>query len=172
MIKVFGIEHVGMTVPDLDQAVEFFETVFGGVTVLSTGLVDVDDEFMLKRLGVRGGRRIEDIRVVRIGNGTNIELFRYRGEDRNPALRSNSETGAFHLAFQVEDANAAAVRLRAAGVDVLEGPTLIDSGPMEGLTWVYLRSPWGQFLEIVSTDGPLGYEREGGPKAWSPVDDS
>lgn len=169
MINVIGMEHVGITVPDLDQAVEFFETVFGGVTVLSTGLVDVDDDFMLKRLGVQGGRRIDDIRVVRIGNGTNLELFSYSGEDRDLPLKSNSETGGFHLAFQVDDAHAAADRLREAGVDVLEGPTLIDSGPMDGLTWLYLRTPWGQFLEIVSTDGPLGYESEGGPKAWSPL---
>ena len=169
MINVFGMEHVGMTVPDLDQAVEFLETVFGGVTVLSTGLVDVDDEFMLRRLGVQGGRRIEDIRVVRVGNGTNLELFKYSGEDRDLPLKSNSEPGGFHLAFLVDDANAAAARLREAGIDVLEGPTLIDSGPMDGLTWVYFRSPWGQFLELVSADGPLGYEREGGPKAWSPA---
>jgi hypothetical protein len=40
---------------------------------------------------------------------------------------------------------------------------------MNGLTWVYLRAPWGQFLEVVSTDGPLGYETAGGPKMWSPV---
>ncbi|MDE0210698.1 MAG: VOC family protein [Boseongicola sp.] len=169
MINVHGLEHVGLTVPDLEQAVEFFETVFGAVTVLSTGLVDVDDEFMIKSLGVPGDRRIQDIRVLRLGNGTNLELFQYSGEDRDAPLKRNSEPGACHLAFQVDDIEAAAARLREAGVDVLEGPTLIDSGPMEGLNWVYLRTPWGQFLELVSMDGPLGYEREGGPKAWSPV---
>ncbi|MCY1249811.1 2-epi-5-epi-valiolone epimerase [compost metagenome] len=76
--------------------------------------------------------------------------------------------GGFHLGFQVDDAVAAADRLREKGVDVLEGPTLIDAGPMKGLTWVYLRTPWGQFLELVSRSGPLGYEQDGGPTLWVP----
>ncbi len=168
MINVFGMQHIGFTVPDMDQAVEFFETVFGGVTVLSTGLIDVDDEFMDRKLGVPAGRRIKDIKVLRVANGTNLEIFEYSGEDNSGRLKLNSEPGGFHLAFEVEDAMAAAARLREGGVDVLEGPTYIDAGPMEGLTWVYLRTPWGQYLELVSMDGPLGYEREGGPKAWSP----
>jgi hypothetical protein len=40
---------------------------------------------------------------------------------------------------------------------------------MEGLTWCYLKAPWGQFLEIVSMDGPLGAERAGSPAQWSPA---
>jgi hypothetical protein len=39
---------------------------------------------------------------------------------------------------------------------------------MQGLTWVYLKTPWGQFLELVSATGPLGYERSDGPRMWSP----
>jgi hypothetical protein len=54
------------------------------------------------------------------------------------------------------------------GVDVLEGPTYVESGPMKGLTWVYLRAPLGQFLEMVSRSGPLGYEEAGGPTLWAP----
>ena len=46
MIKTYGMQHIGFTVPNMDQAVDFFETVFGGVTVLETGLIDVDNEFM------------------------------------------------------------------------------------------------------------------------------
>lgn len=169
-MHVHGMQHIGFTVPDIDQAVEFFESVFGGVTVLSTGLIDVDDAFMIRKLGVPGDRRIRDIKVLRVGRGTNLEIFEYENEPgADEPLKLNSQPGGFHLAFEVDDANAAADRLRESGVDVLDGPTFIDAGPMEGLTWVYLKAPWGQFLELVSMDGPLGYERDGGPKAWSPV---
>ena len=169
MIKTYGMQHIGFTVPNMDQAVDFFETVFGGVTVLETGLIDVDNEFMAAKLGVPGDRRIQNIKVLRVGNGTNLEIFQYSGEEVDEPLKRNSQLGGFHMAFEVDDANKAAERLREAGVDVLEGPTFIEEGPMEGLTWVYLRAPWGQFLELVSMDGPLGYEKDGGPKAWSPV---
>ena len=169
-MKVYGLQHVGFTVPDMDEAVDFFETVFGGVTVLSTGLIDVDDAYMRQRLGVPGNCRIEDIKVLRVGNGSNLEIFRYSG-DPDPAqtLKRNSQPGGFHLAFQVDDADAAAARLRAAGVDVLDGPNHVDAGPMAGLTWCYLRAPWGQYLEIVSMDGPLGHERDGSLAQWSPA---
>lgn len=169
-MKTFGMQHVGFTVPDLEQAVSFFETMFGAVQCLSTGLIDVDDIYMVRRLGVPGNRRIEDIRVLRVGNGTNLEIFKYSGEpESGEPLKRNSQPGGFHLAFQVDDCNMAAERLRAAGVEVLDGPNFVDSGPMEGLTWCYLKAPWGQFLEIVSMDGPLGAERAGGHPQWSPV---
>lgn len=169
-MKVLGMQHIGLTVPDLGQAVEFFQTVFGAVECLSTGLIDVDDEFMRRRLGVPGNCRITDIKVLRIGNGTNLELFAYQGDlEADAPLKRNSQPGGFHLAFQVEDCHAAADRLRVVGVEVMDGPTYVDAGSMEGLTWCYLKAPWGQFLEIVSMDGPLGAERAGRPAQWSPA---
>jgi len=166
MIRIHGIQHIGLTVPDMAQAVHFFQSVFGAETVMECGGVDVDDRFMTNYLGVPAGRRIKDQRVIRLGNGGNVELFEYSGETDQSPIKSNSENGACHFAFEVDDAYAAADRLRAAGVDVLDGPTLIESGPMQGLVWVYLRSPWGQFLELVSMAGPLGYEADGGARMW------
>ncbi|WP_457588844.1 VOC family protein [Ensifer canadensis] len=164
------MQHVGFTVPDLDEAVHFFETIFGAVTCLETGKIEADDAFMQSRLGVPEGRRIENIKVLRVGNGTNLEIFQYSGEtDSEEPLKRNSQPGGYHLAFEVDDCNSAAVRLRASGVEVLDGPTYVESGAMAGLTWLYLRAPWGQFLEIVSMSGPLGYERADGPRQWSPA---
>lgn len=169
-MNVYGVQHIGFTVPDLGQAVSFFETFFGGVVCLSTGKLDVDDIYMARRLGVPGDRRIEDITVMRVGNGSNLELFQYSGEpNTDEPLKRNSQSGGYHIAFQVDDCAAAAERLRAAGIEVLDGPNYVESGVMQGLTWCYLKAPWGQFLEIVSMDGPLGAEREGGHPQWSPV---
>jgi catechol 2,3-dioxygenase-like lactoylglutathione lyase family enzyme len=170
MVQIHGVQHIGLTVPDMEEAVRFFTTMFGAVTVMECGSVDVDDQFMMRRLGVPSGRRIKDQRVIVLGNGGNVELFEYSGEAEPKPIKQNSEIGAVHIAFEVDDAWKAAGELRSAGVDVLEGPTLIESGPMQGLTWVYLRSPWGQYLELVSMNGPLGYEKAGGPKMWPTKD--
>jgi catechol 2,3-dioxygenase-like lactoylglutathione lyase family enzyme len=168
MMEFYGMEHVGFTVPDLDEAVRFFEKALGAVTAIETGPVVADNAYMARRLGVPEHCRIENIKVLRCGNGANLELFEYSGEPQQSALKRNSEVGGFHLAFQVDDAVVAADNLREMGVDVLEGPSYVESGPMKGLTWVYLRSPWGQFLELVSRSGPLGYEEAGGPTLWAP----
>ncbi|WP_104401659.1 VOC family protein [Vibrio penaeicida] len=167
MIKVHGINHIGFTVPDIEQAVQFFTDVFGAETIMNVGYVDVDDEFMKKRLGVNAGRRIKDMRVLQCGIGGALEIFEYSGEDATPQ-KMNSEIGGFHIALEVDNVYESAERLKTMGVDLLEGPTLIDAGPMEGLNWLYFRTPWGLYMEIVSTEGAMGYEKEGGPKMWSP----
>lgn len=170
MVGVLGLHHIGLTVPDMEEAVDFFTAMFGAETVMECGRVDVDDDFMKRRLGVPEGVKIRDQRVLQAGRGGSLELFEYEGAGEAAAIRHNGEVGAMHIAFEVEDARAAADRLREAGVDVLEGPTLIEGGPMDGLVWLYLRAPWGQYLEIVSNDRPLGYEAAGGPKLWTPAD--
>ncbi len=167
MFTTFGLQHIGFTVPDMEQAVEFFTSMFGAETIMECGSVDVDDDFMKRRLGVPAGCRIADQRVLQIGTGGALELFQYSGAEPS-AIRHNGEVGAMHIAFEVENAYEAADRLREAGVDILEGPTLIEGGPMDGLVWLYLRAPWGQYLEILSADRPLGYEAKGGPKMYSP----
>ena len=164
---VLGLHHIGFTVPDMDQAVAFFTDVFGAVTVMECGSVDVDDAFMETHLGVPAGCKIADQRVIQTGRGGSLELFQYAGAEPTP-IKHNGEIGAMHIAFEVDDAFATAERLKASGVDVLEGPTLIEGGPMDQLVWMYLRAPWGQYLEIVSAKGPLGYEKDGGPKLWTP----
>lgn len=172
MFKTYGLQHIGLTVPDMEQAVRFFETVFGAVTIMECGSVDADDAFMRRHLGVPAGCRIKDQRVLQVGAGGALELFEYSGPASRAEVKHNGEVGAAHVAFEVENAYEAGDRLRRAGVDVLDGPTLIDSGPMEGLVWLYLRAPWGQYLEVLSADGPLGYEAAGGPRMYSPKPES
>ena len=167
-MAVLGLHHIGFTVPDMEQAVAFLTDIFGAVTVMDCGAVDVDDDFMLRHLGVPDGCKITDQRVLQVGRGGSLELFQYSGVSEPTPIKHNGEVGAMHIAFEVEDAFAAAERLRERGVDVLDGPTLIEGGPMDQLVWMYLRSPWGQYLEIVSANGPLGYEADGGPKLWTP----
>jgi catechol 2,3-dioxygenase-like lactoylglutathione lyase family enzyme len=72
MVPIYGLHHIGLTVPNMDEAVRFFETMFGAVTVLRVDGVNVDDEFMKLRLGVPAGRRIEQQRVIVCGAGGNL----------------------------------------------------------------------------------------------------
>ena len=168
MASVLGLHHIGFTVPEMEQAVAFFRDVFETVTIMECGSVDVDDTFMATHLGVPKGAKIADQRVIQVGRGGSLELFEYSGVPGAPQLKHNGEVGSMHIAFEVDDAYVVADRMRASGVDLLEGPTLIEGGPMDNLVWLYLRSPWGQYLEIVSSNKPLGYEADGGPKLWSP----
>ena len=44
----------------------------------------------------------------------------------------------------------------------------MDSGPTQGLTWVYFLSPWGMQLELVSYPAGLAVENTAPGSLWSP----
>ena len=49
--RIYGTHHIGITVPDIEQGIAFFEAVFGAVTVFRTGPFNVDEAFMQRKLG-------------------------------------------------------------------------------------------------------------------------
>ena len=163
--RVIGMHHIGITVPNIEEGIAFFKKIFDVVEVFHTGAFDVDDGFMSRKLGAAPQSRIRDLVFLRCGNGTNLELFEYSGDDRDKAQKRSSEIGGSHICFEVEDVFASAERLKAQGVELLEGPNSVDAGPLQGFNWVYFKTPWGQILEIASF-GKLGYEKEAPVHLW------
>ena len=162
---VFGMHHIGITVPNIEEGIAFFKAVFGAVEVFRTGPFDVDDAFMQRKLGTPAHTRIRDLVFLRCGDSTNVELFEYIGEDSSARPKRNSEVGGTHLCFEVEDVFASADRLKAQGIELLEGPNTVTDGPLAGFSWVYFNAPWGQSLEIASFSS-LGYEKDTPKRIW------
>jgi catechol 2,3-dioxygenase-like lactoylglutathione lyase family enzyme len=163
--RVLGMHHIGITVPDIKEAIAFFKAVFGAIEVFNTGPFDVDNNFMSGKLGASPTSRIRDLVFLRCGNGTSVELFEYDGEDKNAPQKRPSEVGGTHICFEVEDVVTSAARLKAQGIEMLDGPNLVEEGPLAGFNWVYFRAPWGQILEIASFD-KLGYEKDTSHRLW------
>jgi catechol 2,3-dioxygenase-like lactoylglutathione lyase family enzyme len=163
--RIYGTHHIGITVPDIDQGIAFFEAVFGAVTVFRTGPFDVDEAFMQGKLGAPPHTRIRDLVFLRCGDGPSVELFEYSGEDSAARPKRVSEIGGVHLCFEVDDVFASAERLRAKGIEFLDGPNTIEEGPLAGFNWIYLNTPWGLTLEIASFSS-LGYEKNTPQRLW------
>ena len=163
--RVYGMHHIGFTVPDIEEGIAFFKAVFGAVDVFRTGPFDVDESFMEGKLGASPKSRIRDLVFLKCGEGTSVELFEYSGEDKSVPPRRPSEIGGMHLCFEVEDVFASAERLRAQGIEMLDGPNTVEEGPLAGFNWIYFRSPWGQIMEVASFD-KLGYEKESPHRLW------
>lgn len=166
-----GIDHIGITVPDVKQAIAFFETVVGCRRAMSFGPISDDKgTFMTDVLDVDAKAVIQEIALVRCGNGSNIEIFQYTAPDqKTPAIR-NSDIGGHHIAFYVDDVAAAKTYLDAKGVRTFFGPLPIDQGPAAGQTILYFLAPWGLQLEAISYPKGMAYEAAGGPVLWSPKD--
>lgn len=155
----WNIDHVGITVPDLDQAVEFFVSALGCELVLRAG-PDADVGYIWP------GETEPEESVCRLAILThdsqhNIELLEYRNTSGAASSEHPrpSQTGGYHLAFHVEDMQSAIERLTAFdGVRVMGKVLTEPSGPLEGLDWVYLMTPWGMVIELLRWMPGLPYE--------------
>ncbi|WP_425419273.1 VOC family protein [Oricola indica] len=163
-----GIEHVGLTVPSLDQAIEFFARVFGFEKVYELGPFRGDD-WMRSQLNVPRGTVMRRLAFLRCANGPNLELFEYETTEQAAFPPRNSDIGGHHLAFYVDDFDAALDCLRHNEVEVLGDPVARDSGPSGGQSWIYFLTPWGLQCELVSYPTGKAYERQGGRRLWQPA---
>jgi catechol 2,3-dioxygenase-like lactoylglutathione lyase family enzyme len=157
-----GMEHVGLTVPNLQEACDFFEKMLGA-EVLFTAATDFrndDSDWMTTHLNIHPRAVVKEFRYVRMRNGTNLELFEYSSPDQKTVLPKNSDVGGYHLAFYVDDIYAAVKYLRDNGVKVLDEPTVYTDGPNLGLTWCYFMAPWGLQLEVVSAPKGTTFDNE------------
>ena len=62
-----GIEHIGLTVPDIEDATRFFCDVVGASKVYDIGPFEHADDWMAKHLAVHPRSRINKLRVLKIG---------------------------------------------------------------------------------------------------------
>lgn len=163
-----GGDHVGITVPDLDEATRFFVDVLGAEQFYDLGPIESDDDWMSTHLGVDQRARVERLRFLRLGAGLNVELFEYTAPDQKRVPPLNSDVGGHHLALYVDDFDEALDHLRAAGVEVMGQATVRAVGPSAGQTWIYFRAPWGLQFELVSYPAGKGYEQESPARLWDP----
>jgi catechol 2,3-dioxygenase-like lactoylglutathione lyase family enzyme len=168
MPGVRGVEHIGLTVPNLDEAVAFFRDVIGCDFIFDGGRYGPDPDFLPANLGVHRDASFRYC-FMRCGNGANFELFEYDSPDQNRTRPKNSDHGGHHIAFYVDDFAAALAHLKAHGVPIMGTPEHIETGPAAGSWWVYFLAPWGLQLELCSYPQGKAYEKTASRKMWHPA---
>jgi catechol 2,3-dioxygenase-like lactoylglutathione lyase family enzyme len=146
-----GIHHVGITVPNMEDAEEFFTEVLGCKVFYREGpFRDSATDSMALELGVDPRAELRTTVVIDT-TGTLVELLEYTvpgDEAGEPPL--NSSNSACHLALTVDDIEAAVHQLRDdSRVSFLRGPARTDGGPSDGMKWIYCTAPWGLTLELI-----------------------
>lgn len=167
---ILGIDHVGINVPDLQQAVNFFSDVLGFTPVTTIGPVPLDAAWKeANRMNKATGP--VTIKMMHAGTGSNIEVFSYQDNQGEKKQPGGDDIGASHIAFYTTDIKGAVAYLKSKNVQVLGEPFLMPSGDTQGESWVYFLSPWGSKMEFVSYPNGKGYEKNN-PKSvlWSPKD--
>jgi catechol 2,3-dioxygenase-like lactoylglutathione lyase family enzyme len=153
------LDHIGFTVPDLEEATRFLVDVLGCEYLYSLGPFQADDDWMAEHLNVHPRAVVRENRFFRCGDQAVFEVFQYSAPDQRTALPRNSDHGGHHIALYVEDLDTAVAYLRDRGVEVLKGPNA-SRGPAEGNRWIYFLSPWGMQFELVSYPGGKAFDRD------------
>jgi len=173
-----GIEHIGLTVPDMNEAVSFFTEVLGAATLYETGPLSASDNWMAVNLGIDPAAVIERLVMLRLGHGPALELFEYRqpagaADEAGAELAARtppppSAVGGSHLGLYVDDIDAGVDTLRAHQLIVLGEVKRLVDGPSAGLAWVQFLAPWGQQLELVSYPNGVAAYAAAEPAVWRP----
>lgn len=155
------LDHVGFTVPDLEEATRFLVDVVGCEYLYSLGPFRDDGDWMAEHLGVHPRATVPENRFFRCGGQAILEVFSYTAPDQRGEVPRNSDIGGHHIALYVDDLDAAVEHLHGKGVTVFGEPTA-STGPHEGQRWVYFLAPWGMQFELVSYPGGKAFFRDSG----------
>jgi catechol 2,3-dioxygenase-like lactoylglutathione lyase family enzyme len=165
---IIGIDHVGINVPDLNEAVTFFSDVLGFTPVTQLGPIPLDAAWK-EANHIYPATGAVTIKMINAGTGASIEVFTYADNKGSKVHPNSDDIGASHIAFYTSDINAAVKYLKSKGVKLLGEPYLTPSGDTAGESWVYFETPWGSKMELVSYPDGKGYEKTNPKKIlWSP----
>jgi catechol 2,3-dioxygenase-like lactoylglutathione lyase family enzyme len=156
-----GLDHVGLTVPDIEEATRFLVEVLGCEYLYSLPPILDRGAWMREHLNVDPAAEIAHLRFFRCGSSPVFEVFEYAAPHQSSIAPRNSDVGGHHFALYVTDIDAAVDYLRGAGVAVSGEPTA-STGPHLGQRWVYFTAPWGAQFELVSYPAGRAWYREHG----------
>ena len=137
-----GVNHVGVTVANLDDALAFYRDVFGLEPALVTEAGGPPIEEMFQVPGA-------DFKVAFLPIGNTVwELVQYKTPGARTKPR-HDDIGGMHACLEVSNMDEALQVLKEHGVEVPHAPLDIPEGPMTGARIAYVRDPNGVQLELL-----------------------
>lgn len=137
-----ALDHVGLSVADLDTQAEWYSRALGLEQLEPGGIPDV-------------GLRV--VFLVDPDHGWALELLTRPGSQPRPRATSAPEhvlsQGYGHICLRVADVDAMYARLVAAGATSIMEP---GPSPVSGVRMAFVADPEGNFIEMLDRPGPPG----------------
>jgi catechol 2,3-dioxygenase-like lactoylglutathione lyase family enzyme len=139
------LHHTAIAVHDLDRAVAFYTTHFGGeVEVI---LRDVGDPNIAELHLLPAA--LFTLAFVRFGS-TRLEFFQFAEPADGREIESRAhDFGIRHIAFETDDLQSTYDRLSAAGVRFTRSPYVVPDGDAAGTKLAFCFDPDGNRVELI-----------------------
>ena len=140
-----SFSHIGITVPDIHKAVNFYQDVMGWYVIMAPSKVKKERDTAIGQMCIDVfGEDWDEFEIAHLStsDGIGVELFSFPNP---PARPSRPEAqGLRHLCFAVDDVAATVVWLTGLGIEV--EPIRID--PYTEQPFTFFADPDGLPLEI------------------------
>ncbi|MGL4524826.1 MAG: lactoylglutathione lyase family protein [Spirochaetia bacterium] len=157
-----NFSHIGLSVPDLEKAVEFYTNVMGWYIIMPPTLVKEDAEtaigIMCQDVFGAGFREFK-IAHLSTGDRIGIELFEFPQNEQPSHVFSPYKTGIFHYCVQDPDVEGLVDRIITAG-GKQRMPIRYYYPGKAPYRMVYMEDPFGNILEIYSHSYELHYSSQ------------
>jgi len=139
--------HTSIVAQDWKRLAQFYEQVFGCTPVPPER--DLKGQWLEDAVAVPDAQiRGIHLRLPGFGDaGPTLEVFQYNHLEERPATAVN-RPGFAHIAFAVDDVEAARDDVLAAGGGTLGQVTSLDIPDAGTITFVYLTDPEGNIIEL------------------------
>lgn len=144
-MTVTAIDHVSVTVLDLDRSLAFYHGLLR-LPILGRG-----EEKNSPATGVMGTERAHYLYAdLDLGSGQILELLQYSSPQGTPVTQRVFDPGSGHIGLRVDDLAAVLRRLEPAGVRARSPPVELDEPAWwRGARCVYVTDPDGVTVELV-----------------------
>ncbi|UDI77127.1 VOC family protein [Staphylococcus taiwanensis] len=160
-----GINHIGLTVPDMEEATAFFKNGLNGKIAYDSQKKSDDPRGgneVERVLGLEKGAVIIHKRMMVFGNGPNIEMFEFRDAQQGKA-QSLQDIGFTHISFYIEAAHFDDVIQQvesAGGQPISEPHANTKYEDTEGNRTVYIKTPWNSLIELQTVPNGFYYPED------------
>lgn len=145
VVKIRGIDHGGINVPDIDAAISFFVKTFGAKVESDTVPGAIPQEWKTA-FNWRLSSELKRFVMIRLPDGSGIELFQYSGSEIDRTQPHEDDAAATHIALRTADIQASYQALKGSGLKILNEPIT----NADGTQWFYFLTPWGSQIELVA----------------------